>query len=106
MIRLPTSILARSFLLIVVLIVLSLAASVAIFRHAEEEPRTQQLAQLVVSVVNLTRAAVLSAAPEWRGALLAELDAAEGLRVQMAEDNDIIKPLPKNSSDVGKLIKL
>lgn len=104
MIRLPTSILARSFLLIVVLIVLSLAASVAIFRHAEEEPRTQQLAQLVVSVVNLTRAAVLSAAPEWRGALLAELDAAEGLRVQMAEDNDVIKPLPKNSSDLNLMM--
>ncbi len=98
MIRLPTSILARSFLLIVVLIVLSLTASVAIFRHAEEEPRTQQLAQLVVSVVNLTRAAVLSAAPEWRGALLAELDAAEGLRVQMAEDSDVIKSVPTNSS--------
>jgi two-component system, OmpR family, osmolarity sensor histidine kinase EnvZ len=98
LIRLPTSILARSFLLIVVLIVLSLAASVAIFRHAEEEPRTQQLAQLVVSVVNLTRAAVLSAAPEWRGALLAELDAAEGLRVQMAEVSDVIKPVPINSS--------
>lgn len=100
LIRLPTSLLARSFLLIVVLIVLSLAASVAIFRHAEEEPRTQQLAQLVVSVVNLTRAAVLSSAPEWRGALLAELDAAEGLQVQMAEDSDTLKPLPKNNGDL------
>jgi two-component system, OmpR family, osmolarity sensor histidine kinase EnvZ len=104
LIRLPTSLLARSFLLIVVLIVLSLAASLAIFRHAEEEPRTQQLAQLVVSVVNLTRAAVLSAAPEWRGALLAELDAAEGLRVQMAEDNDVIKPVPINSSGLNVMM--
>lgn len=104
MIRLPTSILARSFWLIVVLIVLSLAASVMMFRHVEKEPRTQQLAQLVVSVVNLTRAAVLSAAPEWRGALLAELDAAEGLRVQMAEDSDVINPLSKNSSDLRLMV--
>lgn len=104
MIRLPTSILARSFLLIVVLIVLSLAASVAIFRHAEEEPRSLQLAQLVVSVVNLTRAAVLSAAPEWRGALLSELDEAEGLRVQMADDGDVIKALPKNSSSLNVMM--
>lgn len=100
MIRLPTSLLARSFLLIVVLIVLSLAASVAIFRHAEQEPRTRQFAQLVVSVVNLTRAAVLSSAPEWRGALLAELDAAEGLQVQMAESSDVIKPLSMHRPDL------
>lgn len=73
MIGLPRTLLARSFLLMVILIVLSFAASVAIFRHVEQEPRTRQTAQLVVSVVNLTRAAVLSAAPEWRSALLSEL---------------------------------
>ncbi len=94
MINLPKTLLARSFLLIVLLIVLSLAASVAIFRHVEQEPRTRQMAQLVVSVVNLTRAAVLSAAPEWRSALLAELAETEGLHVQMADANDELKPLP------------
>jgi len=90
----PRTLLARSFLLIVLLIVLSLAASVAIFRHVELEPRSRQMAQLVVSVVNLTRAAVLSAAPEWRGALLAELAETEGLHVQMADASDELKPLP------------
>src|SRR5450759_274500 len=54
LINLPRSLLARSFLLIVVLIVLSLAASVAIFRHVQQEPHAKQMAQLVVSVVNLT----------------------------------------------------
>lgn len=94
--RMPGSLLARAFLLIVVLIVLSLAASVAIFRHMEQEPRTRQVVQLVVSVVNLTRAAVMSAAPEWRSALLAELAEAEGLRVQAGEFDDVIEPLPEH----------
>ena len=91
----PRTLLVRSFLLIVVLIALSLAASVAIFRHAAQEPRAQQMAQLVASAVNLTRAAVLSSAPEWRGALLAELRDAEGLRVQIAEPGDRLEPLPE-----------
>ncbi|MDO8292231.1 MAG: ATP-binding protein [Gallionella sp.] len=94
MIGLPRTLLARSFLLMVILIVLSFAASVAIFRHVEQEPRTRQTAQLVVSVVNLTRAAVLSAAPEWRSALLSELAESEGLLVQMAESGDALVALP------------
>ena len=90
----PKALLLRAFLLIVVLIVLSLATSVAIFRHAVQEPRAQQMAQLVVSAVNLTRAAVLSSAPEWRGALMAELRDVEGLRVQMADVTDVLEPMP------------
>ena len=50
-----------------VLMVLSLTAALAIFRQVEREPRAQQIAQLVVSVINLARAAVLSAAlARWR----------------------------------------
>lgn len=94
LVKLPRTLLARSFLLMVILIVLSFAASVAIFRHVEQEPRTRQTAQLVVSVVNLTRAAVLSAAPEWRSALLSELAESEGLLVQMAEPGDALVALP------------
>lgn len=77
-----------------VLMVLSLTAALAIFRQVEREPRAQQMAQLVVSVINLTRAAVLSAAPEWRSALLAELADVERLHVEMAEKSDVLKPLP------------
>ena len=100
MINLPRTLLARSFLLMVILIVLSLAASVAIFRHVEQEPRIQQMAQLVVSVANLTRAAVLSAAPEWRGALLSELAESEGLRVQMADPGDVLEALPDHPPEL------
>ena len=100
MINLPRTLLVRSFLMMITLIVLSLAASVAIFSHAEQQPRTRQMAQLVVSVVNLTRAAVLSAAPEWRGALLSELAESEGLRVQMAEPGDTFKALPDHPPEL------
>jgi two-component system osmolarity sensor histidine kinase EnvZ len=101
LIHLPRSLLARSFLLIVVLIVLSLAASVVIFRHVQQEPHAKQMAQLV----NLTRAAVLSAAPEWRSALLAELAGSEGLRLHMAENADVLKPLPEQPEEMRLMMK-
>jgi two-component system osmolarity sensor histidine kinase EnvZ len=100
LIGMPRTLLARSFLLMVILIVLSFAASVAIFRHVEQEPRTRQTAQLVVSVVNLTRAAVLSAAPEWRSALLSELAESEGLLVQIAETTDVLEALPDDPPEL------
>ncbi len=98
--KMPSSLLARAFLLIVVLIVLSLAASVAIFRQVEQEPRSRQMAQMIVSVVNLTRAAILSAAPEWRAALLSELAEAEGLSVQIGEFDDAIESLPEHRPEL------
>jgi len=87
------SLLVRVFLLIVVLIVLSLAASFAIYRYLDREPHAQRMAQMVVAVVNLTRASILSAAPEWRSALLAELSGAEGLRLLMADSSEVLLPL-------------
>jgi len=90
---LPRSLGGRAFVLIALLIVLSLAASVVLFRQAERAPRAQQLAQMVVAVVNLTRAAVLSAEPSLRPALLAEMAESEGIRVFLAESGDALAPL-------------
>ena len=101
----PRSLLARSFLLIIVLIVLSLAASLVIFRQVQQEPHAKQMAQLVVSVVNLTRAAVMSAAPKWRSALLAELAVSEGLRVRIAEPGDELKPLPDYRTELRMMVE-
>ena len=105
MIYLPKTLLARALLLIMVLMVLSLTAALAIFRQVEREPRAQQMAQLVVSVINLTRAAVLSAAPEWRSALLAELADVERLHVQMAEKSDVLKPLPAHPLELHLMME-
>ncbi|MDO9242306.1 MAG: ATP-binding protein [Rhodocyclaceae bacterium] len=91
---LPKSLLWRAFLLIATLMLLAVAAWLAIFREAELEPRARQLTQMVVSMTNLTRAALLAARPEHRHNLLAELSDREGLHIYPADSNDRIVPPP------------
>lgn len=85
---LPRTLLWRSFLLISLLMVISSAAWFQILRSYEREPRARQLAQMVVSVVNLTRAALVTARADKRRELLAELSEREGIRVYPAEPAD------------------
>jgi two-component system osmolarity sensor histidine kinase EnvZ len=51
----------------------------------EREPRARQLAQTLVSVANLTRAALISARPEARRELLRELSDREGIHIYPAD---------------------
>jgi two-component system osmolarity sensor histidine kinase EnvZ len=88
------SLLARSFLLIAALIVTAVLASFQIYRMYEREPRSRELAQQVVSTVNLTRAALVSADPLLRRQLLLELNETEGLRVFPATATEKLEPLP------------
>lgn len=90
----PRSLLWRTFLLVALLMLLSVAAWFAIFRSYEREPRARQLAQTLVSVANLTRVALISARPEARLEVLRELSDREGIRIYPAEVNDRIEPLP------------
>jgi two-component system osmolarity sensor histidine kinase EnvZ len=60
----PRSLLWRSVLLIALLLIIANAAWVQIFRLTEREPRARQAAQQIVSIVNLTRAALITAQPE------------------------------------------
>jgi two-component system osmolarity sensor histidine kinase EnvZ len=90
----PRSLLWRAFLLIATLMLLAVAAWLAIFREAEIEPRARQIAQMVTSVANLTRAALLAARPKHRMNLLAELSDTEGLHVYPADPDDEIRPPP------------
>ena len=69
----PRTLLWRSFLLISLLMIISVAAWFQILRNYEREPRAQQLAQMVVSVVNLTRAALVTANADKRRELLMDL---------------------------------
>ncbi len=89
----PRTLLWRTFALISLLIVLAIGAWLQIFLIAQREPRARQTAQMVVSVVNLTHAALLSAAPERRRDLLIELSDREGVRVYPADASDPIVPL-------------
>ena len=90
----PGTLLWRTFLLIAVLMSLSMLAWFNIYRAYEREPRARQLSQLLISVVNLTRGALISAQPERRHDLLLELSDREGIHIYPAEDNEAIAPLP------------
>ncbi len=91
----------RTLLLVLLLIVASLAAWLQSYRVLERGPRAQTIAQQVVSVVNITRAALVYADPFVRSDLLAELAANEGVRIYPLEPDDKVAPLPD-----GPLIKL
>ncbi|MBW7903334.1 MAG: HAMP domain-containing protein [Rhodocyclaceae bacterium] len=69
----------------------------ALFGLATREPKARHLAQLTTSVVNLTHAALVAAAPERRRALLFELSEREGIRLLPAEPEDVIEPLPASA---------
>jgi two-component system, OmpR family, osmolarity sensor histidine kinase EnvZ len=91
---LPRSLLWRTFLFVALLMMLSVAAWFAIFSTYEREPRARQLAQTLVSVANLTRAALVSARPEARRGLLRELSDREGIHIYPADAADRVEPLP------------
>lgn len=91
---LPRSLLWRTFLFVALLMLLSVAAWFAIFNAYEREPRARQLAQTLVSVANLTRAALISARPEARRELLRDLSDSEGIHIYPADATDRVAPLP------------
>jgi two-component system osmolarity sensor histidine kinase EnvZ len=92
---LPRSLLWRTFLLIAALILAAVAAYFQIFRVYDREPRARQVAQMVASVVNLTRAALVSARPDLRRELLLDLAESEGIRVYPVEPGErLVGPPP------------
>jgi len=91
---LPRSLLWRTFLFVALLMVMSVAAWFAIFSTYEREPRARQLAQTLVSVANLTRAALISARPEARRDLLRDLSDREGIHIYPADPADRVEALP------------
>ena len=93
----PGTLLWRTFLLIAVLMSLSMFSWFNIYRAYEREPRAQQLSQLLVSVVNLTRSALISAQPGKRHDLLLELSDRESIHIYPAEDNEVVAPLPDSA---------
>ncbi len=100
----------RTLLLVLLLILASLAAWLQSFRVFERAPRAETIAQQVVSIAQLTRAALLYADPYVRRDLLAELARNEGIRIAPLEPTDKVVPLPDRpvlrlaeQSIVGKL---
>jgi two-component system osmolarity sensor histidine kinase EnvZ len=82
----------RTFLLILLLLAASSAAWLQSFRLFEREPRAQQLAAQITSIVNITRSALLYSDPIVRLALLADLADNQGIRIVPLEKTDDIRP--------------
>ena len=92
----PRTLLARTFLLLAILVLLTTTAWLSLFRFIDAEPRARESAQLAASAVNLIRAALFAAAPEKRMALFNDLSTREGIRLLPAEADDRIEPMPEN----------
>src|SRR4030095_6454158 len=90
----PRTLLWRSVLLIAFLLALAHFAWLQIFQVSEREPRARQIAQQIVSIVNLTRAALITADPSKRLELLRALSQEEQVQVYHAEPDEKIAPLP------------
>lgn len=90
------TLLARLFFLLALAMILSAVAWAGIFAYAERGPRTRQFAQLLTSVANLTRAAVVAADPARRSDLLQELSRQEGIRIYVAEDQEPLGAWPED----------
>ena len=86
----------RTFLLILLLLAASSAAWLQSFRLFEREPRAQQLAAQIISIVNITRSALVYSDPIVRLSLLADLADNQGIRIVPLEQSDIVRPFSDN----------
>ncbi len=87
----------RTFFLMSLLTTLSMGSWIGMLNVFQRGPQVQQTAELVVSVVTLTKAALTHSAPEARLELLIELVSNEGIRIFTLEPTDEVAPPPDNA---------
>jgi len=85
----------RTFFFLTFAIFISLVTWFFTFQITEEKPRAQQIASQLLSVITITRAALVHSAPEKRQELLFDLASDDGVRIYSLEDNDVIEPAPE-----------
>jgi two-component system, OmpR family, osmolarity sensor histidine kinase EnvZ len=90
----PRSLLWRTFILLAALVLVTTVGWFEIFRSYEREPRARQISQNLISVVNLTRTALITSQPDKRRELLSEIAEREGIRVYPSEPGEHVVPLP------------
>jgi two-component system, OmpR family, osmolarity sensor histidine kinase EnvZ len=95
----PGGVFWRTFLLLALLIGASLAGWFQSFRIFERTPRAQQIAQTIVSVVNVTRSALIHSDPAKRADLLADLANNESIRIYPLEHDDVVDTLKDTESN-------
>ncbi len=84
----PRSLLWRTFILLAVLVVATTVGWLEIFRNYEIEPRARQISLNLISIVNITRTALITSQPERRHELLSELAEREGIQVYPSEPGE------------------
>jgi hypothetical protein len=89
----------RTFFLLSLLTTLSMGSWIGMINVFQRGPQVQQTAELVVSVVTITKAALTHSAPDLRRELLFELVSNEGIRIFALEDTDKVDPPPDNAPD-------
>lgn len=86
----------RTFVLLGVLIATSMMAWVVSLRTVERAPHAEQLAEQIISIVTVTRAALTHSAPDLRRELLFDLASNEGIRIYPFEADDVVEPVIDN----------
>jgi two-component system osmolarity sensor histidine kinase EnvZ len=94
--RVRLGLFGRTFLLLAVLMLVSLGAWLQVFFSMEMGPRTNQMAQRVITAVNITRTALVYAHTDERSKLLLDLATNEGIQVYPREVTDFTEPLPND----------
>jgi two-component system osmolarity sensor histidine kinase EnvZ len=93
---LPRTLLARVMLLIALLLIVGQYSALKLFDYFERQPRTTAAAMQAITVVNLTRAALIASHENRRIALLSELSGKQGVRIYAADVLEEIEPLPND----------
>lgn len=86
----------RTFLLLGLLTALSMGSWIAMINSVQRGPQVKQTAELVISMVTITRAALTHSAPDLRTELLFELATSEGIRIFSVLPTDDIEPPPSS----------
>ena len=104
----PRTLLWRSFLLLSLVAIATTAAWLSIFHAYEQAPRNRQVAQNLVSLVNLTRTALVTADSAKRRVLLWELAEAEGIQIYPVEPDEKIEALPDRTvlNEVSQAVRV
>jgi len=97
----------RTFLLLGLLTALSMVSWVSMIQAVQHATKVQQQAELVVSVVSITKTALINSAPELRTELLLQLVSNEGIQIFTLEDTNLVDPPPDNAlmADIENAVK-
>jgi two-component system, OmpR family, osmolarity sensor histidine kinase EnvZ len=88
----PRSLLWRTFILLAALVVATTVGWFEMLRTYEVEPRARQISQNLISIVNITRTALVNSQPERRRELLSELAEREGIQIYPSEPDERLAP--------------